>query len=102
MAIERLGAAGYVYIGMDHFAKPTDELSIAQAQGRLTRDFQGYSVGGDSDLIGLGVSSIGKVGATYMPEREGAGLVSADARLAAGCPCCAGSSFRATTCCAAR
>jgi oxygen-independent coproporphyrinogen III oxidase len=64
-AIRRLGDAGYVYIGMDHFAKPGDELAIAQAQGRLTRDFQGYSVGGDFDLIGLGVSAIGKIGPTY-------------------------------------
>ena len=65
MAIERLGEAGYVYIGMDHFAKPTDELAVAQRLGRLTRDFQGYSVGGDTDLVGLGVSSIGKIGPTY-------------------------------------
>ena len=64
-AIERLGSAGYVHIGMDHFAKPTDELAVAQRQGRLTRDFQGYSVGGDCDLLGFGVSSIGKVGPTY-------------------------------------
>jgi oxygen-independent coproporphyrinogen-3 oxidase len=64
-AIERLGEAGYVHIGMDHFAKPTDELAVAQRQGRLTRDFQGYSVGGDCDLLGFGVSSIGKVGPTY-------------------------------------
>jgi oxygen-independent coproporphyrinogen III oxidase len=64
-AIRRLGEAGYVYIGMDHFAKPGDELAIAQAQGRLTRDFQGYSVGGDFDLVGLGVSAIGKIGPTY-------------------------------------
>ncbi|MGZ5033227.1 MAG: oxygen-independent coproporphyrinogen III oxidase [Usitatibacter sp.] len=65
-AIERLGEAGYRYIGMDHFAKPTDELAIAQAKGRLTRDFQGYAAGGDSDLVGLGVSSIGKIGPTYV------------------------------------
>ena len=64
-AIERLGEAGYLHIGMDHFAKPTDELAVAQRQGRLIRDFQGYSAGGDCDLIGLGVSSIGKVGPTY-------------------------------------
>jgi oxygen-independent coproporphyrinogen-3 oxidase len=64
-AIQRLGEAGYVYIGMDHFAKPGDELAVAQAQGRLTRDFQGYSTGGDFDLIGLGVSAIGKIGPTY-------------------------------------
>ena len=64
-AIERLGEAGYVHIGMDHFAKPGDELAVAQRQGRLIRDFQGYSAGGDCDLVGLGVSAIGKVGPTY-------------------------------------
>ena len=65
-AIERLGEAGYVHIGMDHFAKPGDELAAAQRQGRLTRDFQGYSAGGECDLIGLGVSAIGKIGPTYV------------------------------------
>ncbi len=64
-AIRRLGEAGYVYIGMDHFAKPGDELALAQAKGRLTRDFQGYSTGGEYDLLGLGVSAIGKIGPTY-------------------------------------
>ena len=64
-AIRTLGEAGYTYIGMDHFAKPGDELAVAQRQGRLTRDFQGYASGGDCDLIGLGVSAIGKVGPTY-------------------------------------
>ena len=66
MAIERLGRAGYVYIGMDHFAKPNDELAVAQRQGRLIRDFQGYSSGGECDLLGFGVSSIGNVGPTYV------------------------------------
>jgi oxygen-independent coproporphyrinogen-3 oxidase len=65
-AIERLEQAGYVHIGMDHFAKPTDELAVSQRQGRLTRDFQGYSAGGDCDLVGLGVSAIGKIGPTYV------------------------------------
>jgi oxygen-independent coproporphyrinogen-3 oxidase len=65
-AIRRLEGAGYSYIGMDHFAKPRDELSVAQRQGRLTRDFQGYSTGGDCDLVGLGVSAIGKVGPSYV------------------------------------
>jgi len=65
-AIERLGEAGYTYIGMDHFAKPTDELAVAQRHGRLIRDFQGYAAGGDCDLIGLGVSSIGKIGPAYV------------------------------------
>jgi oxygen-independent coproporphyrinogen-3 oxidase len=64
-AIERLGEAGYVHIGMDHFARPGDELAVAQRQGRLIRDFQGYSAGGECDLIGLGVSAIGKIGPTY-------------------------------------
>jgi len=64
-AIRRLEAAGYVHIGMDHFAKPNDELAVAQRQGRLIRDFQGYSCGGEADLIGLGVSAISKIGPTY-------------------------------------
>jgi oxygen-independent coproporphyrinogen-3 oxidase len=56
---------GYTYIGMDHFALPTDALAIAKRQGRLHRNFQGYTTQPDCDLIGLGVSSIGRVGATY-------------------------------------
>jgi len=64
-SIERLQAAGYLYIGMDHFAKPGDDLAVAQRQGRLTRNFQGYSSAGDSDIVGLGVSAIGKVGPVY-------------------------------------
>lgn len=58
-------AAGYVYVGMDHFALPNDPLAIAKRQGRLHRNFQGYSTQPDCDLIGLGVSSIGRIGATY-------------------------------------
>jgi oxygen-independent coproporphyrinogen III oxidase len=57
--------AGYVYIGMDHFALPGDALAVAKRQGRLHRNFQGYSTQADCDLIALGVSSIGRVGATY-------------------------------------
>jgi len=64
-AIRRLCAAGYEYIGMDHFAKSDDELARAQRQGRLHRNFQGYSTRPDYDLIGLGVSAISKVGPTY-------------------------------------
>jgi oxygen-independent coproporphyrinogen-3 oxidase len=63
--IEKLSAAGYVYIGMDHFALPHDELAIAQKAGTLQRNFQGYSTQADCDLIGFGVSSIGKVGDVY-------------------------------------
>ncbi len=64
-AIRRLTEAGYQYIGMDHFAREDDELARAQRQGRLHRNFQGYSTRSDCDLIGLGVSSISKVGPTY-------------------------------------
>jgi oxygen-independent coproporphyrinogen-3 oxidase len=57
--------AGYVHVGMEHFALPTDVLAVAKRQGRLHRDFQGYSTQPDCDLISLGVSAIGRVGATY-------------------------------------
>ncbi len=62
----KLIAAGYVYIGMDHFAKPDDELAIAQREGHLYRNFQGYSTHSDCDLIGLGITSIGRVADAYM------------------------------------
>jgi oxygen-independent coproporphyrinogen-3 oxidase len=65
LCIERLGEAGYVYIGMDHFAKPNDDLAVAQRQGRLHRNFQGYSTHADSDLVACGVSAISAVGASY-------------------------------------
>ena len=64
-AMGKFSAAGYQYIGMDHFALPNDALAVAQRQGRLHRNFQGYSTQPDCDLIGLGVSSIGHIGATY-------------------------------------
>ncbi len=64
-AISGFLAQGYVYIGMDHFALPDDSLAAAKRQGRLHRNFQGYSTHADCDLIGLGVSSIGRMGATY-------------------------------------
>ncbi len=64
-SLSTLVAAGYVYVGMDHFALPGDALAVAKRQGRLHRNFQGYSTRPDCDLIGLGVSAIGKVGATY-------------------------------------
>ena len=63
--ISQLGEAGYVYIGMDHFAKPDDELATAQQQGSLHRNFQGYSTHADCDLIGIGVTAIGKVCDNY-------------------------------------
>jgi oxygen-independent coproporphyrinogen-3 oxidase len=65
MAIGKLTDAGYVYIGMDHFAKPGDELAIAQREGRLHRNFQGYSTHSDCDMMSFGISSISKVGPSY-------------------------------------
>ena len=64
-SLDALEKAGYVYVGMDHFALPHDALAVAKRQGRLHRNFQGYSTQPDCDLIALGVSSIGRVGATY-------------------------------------
>jgi len=65
LCIERLTAAGYVYIGMDHFARPEDDIAAALRQGRLHRNFQGYSTHADTDLVACGVSAISAVGATY-------------------------------------
>lgn len=71
MAVKKLTNAGYVYIGMDHFAKPEDELAVAQRQGRLHRNFQGYSTHSDCDLLALGLSAIGKIGPTYSQNYRG-------------------------------
>ena len=68
--ISKLVEAGYVYIGMDHFALPDDELTIAMKDGSLQRNFQGYSTCRETDLIGLGVSSIGKVGNSFVQNRK--------------------------------
>lgn len=65
LAIGRLTEAGYVYIGMDHFALPDDDLARAQANGSLHRNFMGYTTHADSDLIGMGVSAISHIGDTY-------------------------------------
>ena len=64
-SLDALLGEGYVYVGMDHFALPNDALAVAKRQGRLHRNFQGYSTQPDCDLIGLGVSAIGRIGATY-------------------------------------
>lgn len=69
--IARLQAAGYVYIGMDHFAKPNDELTIAQRAGKLYRNFQGYSTHADCDLIALGATSISMVDNVYAQNLRG-------------------------------
>ena len=65
LSAQRLTEAGYVYIGMDHFALPEDSLAVAQRQGRLHRNFQGYSTHAECDLVALGVSAIGSIGPTY-------------------------------------
>ena len=65
LAIESLTAAGYVYIGMDHFALPDDELALAQERGGLHRNFMGYTTHADSDLVGLGVSAISHIGDSF-------------------------------------
>jgi len=71
LAARRLTDAGYVYIGMDHFARPDDALAIAQRRGRLHRNFQGYSTRAGCDLIALGVSAIGSMGPTYFQNHRG-------------------------------
>ena len=64
-SINQLTQAGYIYIGMDHFAKPNDELTIAQGKNRLYRNFQGYSTHSECDLVGFGITSIGSIGDSY-------------------------------------
>ncbi len=64
-ALARLGEAGYAYVGMDHFARADDELVAAQRAGTLQRNFQGYSTHGECDIVGLGVSAIGRIGDSY-------------------------------------
>ena len=65
LAIDKLTAAGYVYIGMDHFALPDDELALAQQRGSLHRNFMGYTTHADTDLVGLGVSAISHIGDSF-------------------------------------
>ena len=69
-SIEKLTLAGYQFIGMDHFAKPTDELAIAQQHNKLHRNFQGYTTKGDTDLLGLGVSAISMLGDSYAQNQK--------------------------------
>jgi oxygen-independent coproporphyrinogen-3 oxidase len=68
--IVTLTQQGYQFIGMDHFAKPQDELAIAQREGQLHRNFQGYTTQGDSDLLGLGVSAISMTGDSYAQNQK--------------------------------
>lgn len=68
--VEILTQRGYHYIGMDHFALPNDELAVAQRQGVLHRNFQGYTTQGDNDLLGLGVSAISMIGNSYAQNQK--------------------------------
>ncbi len=80
--IDRLSAAGYEYIGMDHFALPHDDLVVARQTGTLQRNFQGYSTHGDCELIGLGVSAIGSIGSVY--SQNATSTIEYEAMLGAG------------------
>jgi oxygen-independent coproporphyrinogen-3 oxidase len=72
-SVQQLSDAGYVFIGMDHFAKPDDDLAVALRQGRLQRNFQGYSTYSDCDMLAFGVSSIGKIGPCYTQNQKDLG-----------------------------
>ena len=89
LAIDRLTSAGYVYIGMDHFALPDDELAIARDAGTLHRNFMGYTTHAESDLIGFGVSAISHVGPTF--SQNARDLAAWQAAISDGClPVCRG------------
>ena len=70
LAVTRLTSAGYVYIGMDHFALPSDGLARALANGTLHRSFQGYTTHASRDLVSLGVSAIGQIGDLYIQNQK--------------------------------
>lgn len=74
--IQKLMDAGYVYIGMDHFAKPDDELALAQQNGKLHRNFQGYTTHSDCDLVAMGVSAISQIGDVYYQNEHDIALYS--------------------------
>ena len=68
--ISTLTGAGYQFIGMDHFAQPDDELAVAQRNGVLHRNFQGYTTQGEADLVGFGVSAISMIGDAYAQNQK--------------------------------
>jgi len=70
MGLEKFASAGYAYIGMDHFARPSDELAVAQRNRTLHRNFQGYTTKAGADLYGMGVSAISGIGAAYAQNRR--------------------------------
>jgi oxygen-independent coproporphyrinogen-3 oxidase len=65
LAVERLTNAGYTFIGLDHFAKPTDELALAHKSGTLQRNFQGYSTRAGSEMLAFGVTAISQTLRSY-------------------------------------
>jgi oxygen-independent coproporphyrinogen III oxidase len=73
VGIRKFTEAGYVYIGMDHFARPSDELALAQRERTLYRNFQGYTTKAGADLFGMGVSAISSIGAAYAQNDRGVG-----------------------------
>jgi oxygen-independent coproporphyrinogen-3 oxidase len=70
LAVNKLGEAGYEYVGMDHFALPGDSLALAKRNGTLHRSFQGYTTHANRDLVGFGVSAIGQVGDLYVQNHK--------------------------------
>ncbi len=88
ITVETLAAAGYAYIGMDHFARPDDELAAAQREGTLHRNFQGYTTHGETDLYGFGLSAISNAEGAYWQNEK---------TLPAGCPTPAATCSRPTT-----
>jgi oxygen-independent coproporphyrinogen-3 oxidase len=70
MSLQRLRDAGYVYIGLDHFAKPEDELNRARLNHSLHRNFQGYTTRAECDLVSFGISAIGKIGHAYVQNQH--------------------------------
>ncbi len=99
--IERLTAAGYVYIGMDHFALPDDDLAVAQRDGRLQRNFQGYSTHAGYDQLGFGISAIGAVAGRYVQTRARS-TTTTPRSMPGGCRSYAVSRWSARTTCGER
>lgn len=82
LAVDKLCGAGYIYVGMDHFALPTDGLAQAQQNGTMHRSFQGYTTHANRDLVNLGVSAIGQVGQLYVQNNKS--LAAYETAVAAG------------------
>ena len=78
--LERMTGAGYEFVGMDHFALPDNELAVAQREGRLWRNFQGFTTKDGTDLVGLGVTSIGQVAGAFAQNEKDLGAWSARVR----------------------